>query len=313
MDSSGIRHRGNNFNLLRFILASLVLLSHSAELIDGNRNREILTRIFGTISFGELAVNGFFILSGFLILQSWLRTPNTFEFLKKRILRIYPGFIAASLISAFMVGPLGSNAVKYFSQFDVKAFISRVVILHIPQIPPVFKGTVFPGVNTSMWTIEYEFRCYLLIAILGVCGIFRTKFLFIFFGIATLILSLIPEVTSQITFRGVNYLFANPVELTRFVAFFFSGACFYYYRDYIKYKVKWLLIAGVSLIICMFQIRVAQLGIAVFGAYLLFGFAFAQISFLKSFNSYPDISYGLYLYGWPTQKLLLWYFPLLSP
>ena len=95
--------------------------------------------------------------------------------------------------------------------------------------------------------------------------------------------------------------------------FFLPGACFYYYRNYIKYKSTWALIGGCILFACMFQIQMAQLGIAVFGAYLLFCLAFTQISFLKTFNSYPDISYGLYLYGWPTQKLLLWYFPFLSP
>lgn len=27
----------------------------------------------------------------------------------------------------------------------------------------------------------------------------------------------------------------------------------------------------------------------------------------------PDFSYGIYLYGWPVQKLLIWYLPLISP
>ena len=70
---------------------------------------------------------------------------------------------------------------------------------------------------------------------------------------------------------------------------------------------------SVALLVGMFSYRGAELAFATAGAYLLFYFAFSPIQGLKSFNKYPDVSYGAYLYGWPVQKLLLWYFPLLSP
>jgi peptidoglycan/LPS O-acetylase OafA/YrhL len=101
--------RQNNFNLVRLLLALLVLLSHAPELIDGNRSQEILTRMFGTLSFGELAVDGFFLLSGYLIMQSWDAQPQAWPFLKKRMLRIYPGFVIATLVCAFAVGPLAAE------------------------------------------------------------------------------------------------------------------------------------------------------------------------------------------------------------
>jgi hypothetical protein len=72
MSPSVKQTRANNFSVLRMLFATLVILSHSTELIDGNRSREILTLLFGTISFGVLAVDGFFIISGYLITKSYL-------------------------------------------------------------------------------------------------------------------------------------------------------------------------------------------------------------------------------------------------
>ena len=81
----------NNFGAIRLALAFLVILSHSSEMIDGNRSRELLTQVFGTISFGELAVDCFFIISGYLITKSYLSSTSALEYLVKRVLRIYPG------------------------------------------------------------------------------------------------------------------------------------------------------------------------------------------------------------------------------
>jgi peptidoglycan/LPS O-acetylase OafA/YrhL len=101
MSPSVKQTRANNFSVLRILFATLVILSHSTELIDGNRSSETLTRLFGTISFGVLAVDGFFIVSGYLITKSYL-SSEPISYLVKRTLRIYPGFIVAFVVSIFL-------------------------------------------------------------------------------------------------------------------------------------------------------------------------------------------------------------------
>jgi peptidoglycan/LPS O-acetylase OafA/YrhL len=167
--------RDNNFNFLRLLFAIVVIFSHSPQLVDGNRHREPLTRLFPSTSGGDLALDCFFILSGFLIMQSWDRKPILLEFLKKRVLRIYPGFIVASLISVLIVGPLGANAELYFAHFNFLSFLMGLIFLQAPNVPPTFVGQFHPVLNGPLYTIAYEFRCYLLVTIFGICGLFKRR------------------------------------------------------------------------------------------------------------------------------------------
>jgi peptidoglycan/LPS O-acetylase OafA/YrhL len=86
----------------------MVLLLHAPELIDGNRQYEPFWFMFRqNLSFGGIAVAGFFILSGYLISKNWLSDPDAVQFMNKRIRRIYPGFIVTWLVCSLSVGPLG--------------------------------------------------------------------------------------------------------------------------------------------------------------------------------------------------------------
>lgn len=304
----------NNFNFLRLLLATLVILGHSPELIDGNRDREILTSIFHTLSFGELAVDGFFLLSGYLIVQSWERSPDLINFLKKRILRIYPAFIVATLVCGLIVGPLGASPPEYFAQFNILTFLRRMLLLEGPSIPPVFAGQPYPLVNGSMWTIAYEFRCYLMVALFGLCGIFKRPRQYLIFSVVILILSLFPTVVvSTISFPGSQYVFREPDHFIHLLSFFSAGGCFYLFRNQITYKLTWVLVALPIVILSMFNQETVSIFLPTLGGYIFLFFAFLPIHKLQRFSIYPDVSYGVYLYGWPTQKLLLWYFPSLSP
>lgn len=300
-------NRDNNFNFLRLVLALLVILSHSPQLIDGNENREPLARLVGFTSLGKLAVECFFLLSGYLIVQSWLQSPHIGSFLKKRILRIYPGFIVASFLCAFVVGPLGAHAEQYFSAFWYGGFVKSVFFLKIPEVPDVFQGQPYPSVNGSMWSISLEFTCYLLVLFLGSLAIFRKKILWLFLSIGLYSVALYAAL-------GLPWAYFSASDpLFRLGAFFSIGGCFFLYRDFVAYKFSWALICALIIFLCVFVAKIHYLIFAVAGAYLLFYLAFTPVNFLKRFNRMPDVSYGVYLYGWPIQKLILWYFPATTP
>ena len=294
--------RQNNFNLLRFTLALLVLFGHSPELIDGNRDREWLTQTFGSISFGEFAVDGFFLLSGYLIAQSWYSQPKAWPFLKKRLLRIYPGFIVASVICALFVGPLAAIPSTYFGSFDLSTFFIGLAFLSVPIVPEVFSDTPYPLLNGAMWTISKEFICYLFVLAAGVAGVFRVRYA-----------CLIPTIAvfAMLVAFKLQHL-TVPVDL-RLASFFLSGVCYFQLRDIIKMNGFLAVACVVISVLALFSWRAAELVLATVGGYALLYAASKRSFALSQFNRLPDISYGLYLYGWPIQKMLLWYFPSLSP
>lgn len=303
----------NNFNFFRLLFASLVLLSHAPELIDGNRSRELLTRLFGSLSFGELSVDGFFLLSGYLIVKSWAKEPHALKYMQKRILRIYPAFIVASIIGAFVVGPLGAIPSEYFAQFRIWSFIKGTLFLQSTITPTVFAGQSNPAVNSSMWTIFYEFQCYLLVMVLGMLGAVKQRRVWLGLSICLLLAS----AAHRFGYWPLNgdHPAVIPVarNLLRLATVFFVGGCFYLFREKIKFDAKLAMIAAMILVAGMFWASAAEIFLAIFGGYLLFYLGFRPIAALRQFNRLPDISYGLYLYGWPVQKLLLWYWPNLSP
>lgn len=312
------RPHANNFNFLRLLFASLVLVAHAPELVDGNRSRELITVLFGNPSFslGTLAVYGFFFISGYLILQSWIKTPNLVSFAKKRALRIVPGFWVASLASALIVAPLGAASFgEYFSQFSIKAYISSLAVLKEPSVPATFAGQPYPFVNGSMWTIQYEVLCYGAVALAGTIGLARRRRMFAGFTAALIAAALslrafpVPVPSTRLT----NLL---PIDLQKtsvLLVIFAIGGCFLLFGHRIRYTRARTAAAALVLLTGLWFPAATELCLATGGAYLLFSVAFARIPAFAWFNSKPDISYGVYLYGWPVQKLLHWYLPQLGP
>ena len=181
--------RDNNFNLLRFVAATLVIWSHSYALLPNGLPSDPSVRVLG-FGFAGIAVNAFFAISGFLIVRSYIQHNNLGIYLQARALRIMPGLVVAVLFCALVVGPLFTSLPlnDYFGNSGVGRFITSNIVMYqrTANLPGVFSENVSAGVNGSLWTLSYEVSMYLAVAILGVLGLLKrgTGIAFICFAYA---------------------------------------------------------------------------------------------------------------------------------
>ena len=148
----------NNFHLLRLVFAIMVCLYHSFEL---SHLAELawIPRFFSP----EIAVNGFFIISGFLITLSHDRSSGTKAFFRRRFFRIYPAYIVVVLASSIGLLAFSTEpAANYFNNSWAMYVFANVFLLDFiqPTLPGVFVKNIFHSINGSLWTIKVEVFLY---------------------------------------------------------------------------------------------------------------------------------------------------------
>jgi peptidoglycan/LPS O-acetylase OafA/YrhL len=322
--SPRVASHSNNFGVLRLVFASMVILAHTPEAYDGNRDREILTRVFGSISFGELGVDAFFLISGYLITASFMNSRTPANYLMKRVARIYPGFLCAYLFCVLVALAIGGARAPQGLE-DFASIVVRALLLQEPNVGTVFEGTPYPYLNVSMWTISHEFKCYLIVLLLGVLGLLRRPQVILALTIALMALTVALPVSYHPFEAAIAYqpipglsslsdwsamLVGAKREAIRLVGVFLAGSCFHLYRDRVKFTVPAVVLSIVAAGALLTIDRLAHLGVAVLGGYLILAAAQASPGGpLSRMNNENDVSYGVYLYAFPVTKIYLWWFP----
>ena len=157
----------NNFGFLRFFFAALVIWSHSYTLAGQS---DPVWALSGQTDGGSIAVDGFFVLSGFLITQSWLQQPILGAFAVKRLLRLVPALLVATIFGAFVIAPLGTTLplADYLRSPGPWLHFLGVPLARYLFIPDVFVTNPHPYLlNSPLWSLRYEILCYVLVALLG--------------------------------------------------------------------------------------------------------------------------------------------------
>ena len=169
-------HRGNSFDILRICAALAVIVCHHYY-ISGREGPSWMN--VGMI--GGVAVMTFFTISGYLVTTSWLREPHLVKFSAKRLLRLWPGMLAAVVLNIFIFGLV-------FTNLPTKEFLSHGQTLEYFKNLLMYRAYVnLPGVfmhnplatlmNGPLWTIPMETMCYAALAAAGVAGVFRKRWI----------------------------------------------------------------------------------------------------------------------------------------
>jgi peptidoglycan/LPS O-acetylase OafA/YrhL len=312
----------NNFDLLRFLLAACVIYSHCFVLfyqkMEDVETLRLLTR--NQVDFGGIAVSFFFVISGFLIVRSYAFSTSLRAYFTKRVLRIVPGFAVAFLISVFVLGALGTataahpfgNWSTYLSGMSIRRIIWQLFTLEAPRGARTFTSNPLPNmVNESLWTIQYEFLCYLLVPLVGLAGLVKRRWFVLACFLVAYVLFAIKRMKLVDMYaydNEWNLLLPYPSELPRFFAFFFAGASFYLYRHHIVRSRAITALCVALLGLTAWWGSGLNLALPLAGTYLLFYIAYHPRIRYHNFAKKGDYSYGLYLYGWPVQQLVLYFF-----
>jgi peptidoglycan/LPS O-acetylase OafA/YrhL len=303
--------RSNNFDFLRALLAVLVIFSHSYALLDSSSIRDPLyLATHRQMGFSYIAVNLFFVISGFLITASWMRSRSTGDYLLKRALRIYPAFAVMSLFCLLVIGPLSvDDARSYLRSLSVSQYFTRLLRFRLPDQAGVFANLPEAGmVNGSTWTILYEFICYILVLALGILGVLSRRALVVGLFAAAFSSYIWQEYRGLPLLSGgggLGGLLLSPAY-PRFLTYFLSGAVFYLYRDVIPHSRWAFALASVATLVSF--AGGLTLTLPIFGSYLLLHTAFNRSLKLQGFARRGDLSYGLYLYAFPVQQILIQYY-----
>ncbi|KQU02009.1 acyltransferase [Methylobacterium sp. Leaf469] len=296
----------NGFSVLRLALATAVVVSHAFSVTSGQPLDEPLARMTG-FSLGAHAVNGFFAVSGFLVAMS-LERRGAGDYVLARALRILPGVVVATLIVTLVLGPALTRLplAEYLQAPGPWLFIrdTLTTFKSNASLPGVFADNPYRSPLGTVWTLKYEVLCYLGLLAAGLAGLLRR-------GPA---LALVAALALGLAAAAFLHPGLSEGAETRFrlPLLFASGSALYLWRDRLGHRA-WPL-ALLALATALLQ------GTPLYRSLLFLTEAYGAIWLAlcpalarPAFAPRADLSYGIYLYGWPIQQSLHALVPSASP
>lgn len=289
--------RDNNFDALRLVAACTVIFSHAFLIATGTEDQEPLVWITGRqCNLGLVGVFIFFAISGYLVTESFENSASPLDYLAKRALRIFPGLFVVLLAAAFVIAPSVTSLPlgEYLRRPEVYGYVvgNALLNLTIHELPGALFANNSAGleINGSLWTLRYEFMMYLLVMLLGMLRLLR------------------PSVIAALLAAGLACLQWKHLDLLGswggLLGFFAIGMLLYKLRDRGVLDGRIALLALAGLVASALLRQFIQL-FPLFGGYLAIYLAFDRRLPLVPAARFGDFSYGLYLYGWPLEALVM--------
>ena len=307
--------RDNNLNAIRMAAASAVLVSH-AWLVTGGATAVEPLHVQTGEPLGHFAVAVFFAVSGLLIARSFDRRRSTIHFFVARVLRLYPALLAVlmlTVIAGALVTQLGLT--EYLRNPATWTYVPANLSLAFMQypLPGVFESNPLgPSINGSLWTLLYEVACYVGVVVLGLLGILKRRWTML----AVMVLASLARVAGPLMAEASSSVspgLALHFKLLTLLGFpFMLGTFAYVWRERIRLSgwiamLLWLpvpLLAGTGMMAIMITLALV---------YTTFWIGFVPKGPALAYNRLGDYSYGVYIYAFPVQQLLVFLFPGMAP
>jgi peptidoglycan/LPS O-acetylase OafA/YrhL len=287
--AAGLSLRRNSLNFLRLVLALAVIVSHTWPIGGYGPDPRIAGEKLGT-----WAVAGFFAISGYLIANS-RRHLSMSTFLTRRVLRIYPGYLVCLVVVAVLLAPLsvaiGPGSIQWS---DAVSYIDHNIFLKVFQdgIHDTLSQTPYgPAWNGSLWTLIYEFLCYLAIGVL-LCFAAR-------WHRALAVAAFVVTAAVWVADRHSEGMVASFAFLG---AIFFAGSVIAVFAE--RIPADWR--------IAVAAVAIAAVSSEAHGIPWLGAFPIAYLCLwlgirlpFPMIGSVNDISYGVYIYAFPVQQLIM--------
>jgi peptidoglycan/LPS O-acetylase OafA/YrhL len=293
----------NAFDALRLFAALLVIFGHAFRLTGD------IGPAFAGVNVATTGVKIFFVVSGYLVAQSWLRDPHPGRFLKRRMLRIVPGLAAVVLLTAFVLGPMITSlpVPAYFTDQRTWAYLANLAFYPVDELPGVFAANIASNeVNGSLWSLAPELSMYLLLPVVAVVSLALTG-AYRLFVLAALLVTLTallavlpaPELRQWLIYGTRVWAWFSVAP------FFLAGACFAF-CGWDRLLNRWIAFGLLALLLVAPTIPViTELLLIVALPYIVLAFGTAPAPFGGALTRRGDFSYGLYLYAFPIQQALV--------
>ena len=297
----------NNFDFLRLVFALLVVIAHSYPLSGNSISNQWIYQITtGQIELSNIGLNGFFIISGYLIYQSLDRSKTIINYLWKRILRLFPALFVVLLLTVILALFLYEGPVSKVNNKDFYSYIPRNLSLYNLQynITGVFGKNPFPSaINGSLWTICYEFTLYILLGFLFFVNNKKVK-------LYLLTLTFIAMIIGYNFFMkkyGTLYFFGlNTFNFFNLGTFFVAGSLLAIIQIEKWNNKKSLIFVVFILILLSLFFNIYDNVKHVLLTLLILLFGLIPINPLSKINKIGDLSYGVYIYSFPIQQYLMY-------
>jgi peptidoglycan/LPS O-acetylase OafA/YrhL len=311
--SDALGRSKNNFDLVRLIAALSVIYGHSFSLVPAFGKQDFLISLCGYASAG-MAVKVFFFLSGLLVTNSLYTNKSVFDYSVHRFFRIFPGLAFVLLITALVIGPLCTNLAlrDYFGNADVYRYIRHQLLMRtwgtqlLPgyyNLPGVFTDNFYKNqANAALWTLVAEVFAYIFLAAAYLAGIKNKRFATILF-LLVIVDSLLP---TRIIF---TFLPLGNEDISYLPFCFACGSLLSLYKDSVN--MSWSMVLGFLLLFFLLHETPYQ-RFFFYLATFSFVLCFAVNETVMKLRPKVDISYGVYLWGFPIQQTLAHFYPAMS-